>query len=226
MQTDRHPLTGQPIFKIKRRKQLRNRKYHKRRVFDAVREYEIKERCLQLAGEVRHVPAPWCKPLPNLTRLRELIECDFSTGVVRAKVQRPRLQPGDILGTLTNGYLQIYIDGLPYRLHRLVWKLFHGTDPNGHIDHIDGNRSNNAITNLRDVLPVENSRNRSARCRNSSGRRGVCWCNRTGLWTAHASYNNRVVCLGKYESMDCAIAARQCAEEHLYGLSPKAQEAA
>jgi hypothetical protein len=214
------------VYAFKRRKQRKRARYYKKRIFDQSRHDEIKALCNKLAMTVEAAPAPWCKPLPSVERLETLIECDFNTGVVRAKVKRPRIAPGMVLGTPTHGYLQIYVDGVPYRLHRLIWKLYYGTDPQGHIDHIDGNRMNNAIGNLRDVLPMQNARNRRKTSRNSSGRLGVWYCRRTGLWSAEIGLNNRNLKLGKYEHLSCAIAARKCAERYLYGLKPDRQEAA
>jgi len=57
------------------------------------------------------------------------------------------------------GYVSVKIDQIPYRAHRLIWKVAHGHDPRGVIDHINGVRDDNRLENLRDVMPVENARN-------------------------------------------------------------------
>ncbi len=60
-----------------------------------------------------------------------------------------------------DGYRHIQIDGKKYLEHRVVWKLVHGEWPVGWIDHIDRDKSNNSIENLRDVTPSESAYNRS-----------------------------------------------------------------
>ena len=63
-------------------------------------------------------------------------------------------------GTPRKGYLRISIGGKNYSIHRLVWEAFNGPIPNGYyIDHIDGDRSNNSISNLRIVTQSENMKN-------------------------------------------------------------------
>jgi hypothetical protein len=77
------------VYAFKRRKQRKRARYYKKRIFDQSRHDEIKALCNKLAMTVEAAPAPWCKPLPSVERLETLIECDFNTGVVRAKVKRP-----------------------------------------------------------------------------------------------------------------------------------------
>ena len=65
-----------------------------------------------------------------------------------------------IAGSLRNGYIRIYIKGKHYSAHKLVWETFNGKISEGMvIDHIDGNRSNNALSNLRLVSQAENMSN-------------------------------------------------------------------
>lgn len=57
------------------------------------------------------------------------------------------------------GYRRIMIRGQNCAVHRLVWKIFTGSDPEGLIDHINGIRDDNRFENLRDVTPAENAIN-------------------------------------------------------------------
>ncbi len=224
--TDTHTIANKPVFRSKLRRQRLRQRVHKRTVFDVARYHEIKNKCRALARTVVATPAPKCKPLPELSRLQALLDVDFETGVLTARVRRQQLQPGDILGANCNGYLQVYIDNEPYRVHRLIWKLCYGKDPDGHLDHRDGNRSNNAISNLRDVTPQQNARNRCKASANSSGRLGVSKCSTTGLWVADIGLNDRSVHLGKYKRLECAVSARECGERYLFGVISQDREAA
>lgn len=109
--------------------------------------------------------------------LYELLSYDHETGIFKWKVDRqPPVKAGDEAGHLkTNGYIVMSVDGHACAGHRLAWFFVYGEWPKNEIDHIDGNRSNNAISNLRDVTKSINQQNiRSARKHNkSSGLLGV-----------------------------------------------------
>jgi len=213
------------IFRSKRNRQRKRARIHKRTVFDAARYLEIKNKCLALKKTVRVAPALMYNPLPSVERLNELLVVDFEAGSVWARVTRSRLQRGDLLGQNASGYVQVSIDGRHYKLHRLIWKMKHGCDPTGQIDHIDGNRQNNSIINLRDVTSMENCRNRCQHSSNSSGRLGVTKQSATGLWAAEIGLNGRNIKLGSYADLADAIAARECGELYLYGAVSGNREA-
>lgn len=75
-----------------------------------------------------------------------------------------------------NGQWEVYAEGRLQQTHRIVYEIWNGPIPEGKIiDHIDGNRSNNKIGNLRVVDHVRNARNRKKSDKNSSGFTGVYW---------------------------------------------------
>jgi hypothetical protein len=77
-----------------------------------------------------------------------------------------RVKAGGKAGTLMpDGYTRIRINGNLFRAHRLVWFVTYGKFPDNDIDHIDGDKSNNRIENLRDVSQRVNSQNRKKRDR-------------------------------------------------------------
>jgi hypothetical protein len=110
------------------------------------------------------------------------------------------------------GYNQVAIYGIRYPSHRIIWAMSYGAWPNGEIDHIDGNRLNNRLGNLRDVSRTENSRNMALRHDSTSGITGVCWDKNRSKWIAQIRVNRIRLNLGRFNSFEEAIAARKAAE--------------
>lgn len=113
------------------------------------------------------------------------------------------------------GYRVGLIDGQTHRAHRVVWALYFGRPPEGQIDHINGDRSDNRIENLREVTALENSRNRAIQNNNSSNHSGVHWSNRYHKWIARISIKGERKHLGVFDSLEAALAARRQAEIEL-----------
>ena len=131
----------------------------------------------------------------NLTvqRLHELVHYDAETGALTWRIKPAmRINIGAPVGCLRkDGYLVTSIDKRTYRLHRLAWLYMTGAWPENDIDHIDGNRSNNAVSNLRDVSRSVNAQNkREAMGHNkSSGILGVS--QKRGGWRARITFDGR-----------------------------------
>lgn len=109
-------------------------------------------------------------------RLREVLDYNPETGIFTWRIILKRRNPiGSIAGSLpASGYRLIGIDGTNYRAHRLAWLYVHGEWPKQFIDHIDGDRLNNAIANLRDVSNKTNTENiTKPRSTNGTGFLGV-----------------------------------------------------
>ena len=101
--------------------------------------------------------------------------------------------------------------------HRAAWAIHHGEWPNGQIDHINGDRADNRIANLRVVTKSRNMRNAKRRSDNTSGFPGVIWAPQLGKWRAVVQANGKPKHLGVFERKSDAIAARKAAEkEHGY----------
>ena len=98
-----------------------------------------------------------------------------------------------------------------FKAHRIAWAIYHGEWPPMHIDHLNGDRSDNRIENLRAVERVENQRNCKRHSTNTSGQMGVCWHARAGKWCAYIEDEKRIH-LGLFERKADAIAARKAAE--------------
>lgn len=91
--------------------------------------------------------------------------------------------PNDTAGTLDGrGYYSINLNNKSHKIHRLLWEIYFGPIPNGHvIDHIDGDKQNNSINNLRCVLPSKNARNSNYPNKSGSGIIGVHTYKREGV---------------------------------------------
>lgn len=102
----------------------------------------------------------------------------------------------------------------------MIWVLHYGEWPKGHIDHINGNRLDNRIENLRDVPPnSDNQRNIAIPRHNTSGVMGVCWHKRNKGWQVRIKANGRNIYVGVFKNFDEAVSARKAAEK-TYGYHP------
>jgi hypothetical protein len=105
----------------------------------------------------------WRVPLPTQDRLQQLFLYRPDTGLFFWKVTLgSRARAGDMAGSRSNGYIKIGVDGTQFSAHRLAWVYQYGAmaDEGMDIDHIDGDKSNNKIQNLRLVSRAHNSQNR------------------------------------------------------------------
>ena len=150
--------------------------------------------------------------LPGLKVLEELLSYDQRTGVFVWKANNRR---AGYVNTI--GYVAIKIGPKLYYAHRLAWKMVHGSDPEYTIDHIDGDRSNNSIGNLRDIPKRMQHRNEGKQKNNTSGFTGVVWDKSKRKWRAEIKVNYRNVYLGRFDNIDDAIAARKKANKK-YGF--------
>jgi hypothetical protein len=124
------------------------------------------------------------------------------------KNKSQRVKIGAIAGNLQQtGYARIEIDGITYRSHRLAWLYCYGQTPEFFIDHIDGNKNNNRLENLRECTNSENMKNQGVRVTNTSGYKGVSWHKRDCKWAAFARINGRLKHLGYFETPKAASIA-------------------
>lgn len=158
--------------------------------------------------------------------LREMLTYDPATGVFVWRVDRPQRRVGDIAGSCTlssQGYRLISVKGTVYRAHRLAWLYVYGAFPTSDLDHIDGDRDNNRIANLRLATKTENSRNRRVAPDNATGFKGVTRA--TGCksrFQAHIGIERRLKYLGSFGSAEEAHAAYVEAAKSLYGAFARA----
>lgn len=154
-------------------------------------------------------------PLPAQSLLNELFEYDPDTGIVIRKVKTNLSAAGCIVGCIcerpTVTYLVVRIKQIKYVLHRIIWKMVTGEDPN-FIDHINGIGTDNRWVNLRNVDRVANQRNCKVRQDNKSGTVGVGKHKLSGKWAANIRHNKRQIHLGLFDTLEEAVKVRKSAE--------------
>lgn len=137
-------------------------------------------------------------------RLKQVLSYDFYTGIFTWNIYKKCVRKGDIAGRVeSNGYSKIGIDYKSYLSHRLAWFYVYGYWP-GVIDHIDRNRSNNAIDNLREVTPAENLQNMGITKRNTTGHVGVSFRPERNKYHAQICANGKRIHLGYFETAELA----------------------
>ena len=130
-----------------------------------------------------------------------LLNYDCATGVFTWKPRRG-VKAGVPLGTDNgHGYKRITVLGKSYYAHRLAWLYMHGEIPDCQIDHIDGNKANNSISNLRKATPSQNQHNHCiAQSNSKSGIQGVSWHKKARKWQSHIKINGEKKYLGLFYS--------------------------
>jgi len=174
--------------------------------------------------------------VPSQARVNEYFKYDPETGHLYLK-ERPRSEFSPLcygrhikrIGKLAGspnkqGYIKVIVDGTYYSAHRIVWLICFGeypAYPAYEIDHINGDRSDNRIANLRKVTKSDNQRNAGKRVNNTSGVHGVNWKPRynsipgDGRWVARIWKGPRHIYLGQFRSLREAEIARKAAERVL-----------
>lgn len=159
------------------------------------------------------------KPTPSQSELRRLFDYDEPSGALiwrrrpesdfsnkrSCSIFNRRDAEKPAGGSDGHGYISVRINYQIYQAHRIVWCWHNGEIPFGlQIDHIDGNRNNNRIENLRLATGAENSRNCKLRSDNTSGITGVTWDKCREKWVARPSFSGRSYHLGRFRDLSDA----------------------
>lgn len=149
---------------------------------------------------------------PTADEVRELLNYDQKTGVFTWAVnRRGTAKAGTVAGSLAGqGHIQITFKGTRYYAHRLAWLVTYGEWPPADmdVDHIDCDKGNNAIANLRLASRSQNAANASGlRKNNTSGYRGVSFYRRTGRWEARILVEGVTHRLGYHKTAEEAARA-------------------
>jgi hypothetical protein len=150
--------------------------------------------------------------------LKEYLHYDANTGIfIWIKSMSNGVHIGDIAGCLhRNGYIYIGLIGKLHRSHKLAWLYNYGNLPEFNIDHIDGNKNNNRIDNLREATYSENAFNVGTFISNTSGFKGVSWHKQRKKWNVRAKLNGKYKFLGLFDNIEIAAETYKnfCQQNH------------
>ena len=136
--------------------------------------------------------------------LNELLE--YRDGNLFWKVNRPHVKKGELAGRLSDkGYWRITFCNRIYKAHRLIFLMHKGYLP-VEIDHIDGNKLNNRIDNLREATRAQNIFNRGLMKTNTSGVKGVSWSKERNKWEVQMYVDGKKHNIGRFENLEVAKA--------------------
>lgn len=132
----------------------------------------------------------------TLEHLRFVLDYDPDTGEFSWMDSRPR-SPGCLNAA---GYWVIGIGERGYYAHRLAWFYVYGEWPKRHLDHINRNKKDNRIVNLREATPSQNQTNTVAR--GASGLKGAYWHEKRKKWYSKIGFSGKLYHLGYYSSKE------------------------
>lgn len=147
--------------------------------------------------------------------LIKVLEYDPITGLfIWRETRGSNAIKGSVAGNKSpSGYMDIKVGGSTYRQHRLAWLYIYGVWPTDMIDHIDRDKTNNRISNLRDVPRSVNALNSKIRSDNTSGYKGVSKLDNG--YISQLSHNGEVMYLGLYLDINEAVAVREAKVKEL-----------
>jgi hypothetical protein len=163
------------------------------------------------------------RPLPTADEVRALLDYDAAAGIFRWRdAPCTHILAGAVAGNCDmKGYTRISINGRQHKAHRLAWLYVTGAWPEHQIDHIDGQRSNNAISNLRSVTSFQNCHNRAKQRSPASSRYiGVSWERIRRRWKAQIGLGGKQRYLGLFDTQEEAYSAYLAAKAQLHTTQP------
>lgn len=153
---------------------------------------------------------------PSKEELNALFE--YRDGKLYWKIDlNNQTKAGDEAGSInSHGYVQISLKDRKHQAHRLIW-IMHGNQPCETIDHINRNRSDNRIENLRAAANAENICNSGLRKDNTSGVKGVSWRRQNNKWSGKVCYQNKQYHAGCFDDKDACEQAVKELRSKLHG---------
>lgn len=130
------------------------------------------------------------------------------SGLFVRRVDSRKARAGDIAGYIDPaGYCYIRICSIKYAAHQLAWLYTHGEYLIDELDHINGVKHDNRISNLRPANRSQNMANQGIAGHNTSGFKGVCYDKANDKWMAYIVQNRKFKNLGRYDTAEKAALA-------------------
>lgn len=152
--------------------------------------------------------------------LIKLLDYNINTGLFTWKCNRSgSAKKGTVAGAFkhTSGYVVIKVMGNIYLAHRLAWFYVYKVWPNNLIDHIDRDKHNNKLNNLREATYIDNNRNSLIHGSNTSGSRGVFFDTSINKWRSQIYINKVRHNLGTYNTIEEATIAYTTEAKKVFG---------
>mgnify|MGYP003680297446 CR=1 FL=1 len=103
------------------------------------------------------------------------------------------------------GYRRVVVDSMQFLTHRVVWEMFNGAIAKDlQVDHINHNKTDNRVENLRLVTVQGNAKNQTISSRNKSGIQGVCWDKSNKNWRVQIYAEGKNKFLGRFDNLELA----------------------
>ncbi len=142
------------------------------------------------------------------SRLKELLHYNPETGLFTWIKRTGSARAGRVAGIVNHyGYIHIKVDRKSYYAQRIVWLYVHGEFPDKDIDHINRDKKDNRLENLRLATRGENIMNRGIQKNNKSGYRGVHQCKVSKKWIAATRIDNKQTAIGRFDNKEDAFEA-------------------
>lgn len=155
--------------------------------------------------------------------VRDLFDYDETSGwLIWKKPTSNRAASWSRAGNIdSKGYRRIGIKGHQYREHQIIWLWWYGEFPGHQIDHINFNRMDNRIKNLRVALrdDLDNNQHRKLNRNNTSGHMGVRWHKAAQKWAARITVERKEIHLGLHLAIEDAIEAYQSAKRKYHAFA-------
>lgn len=160
------------------------------------------------------------KNLPQIRDLRQHVDYNPDTGILSWRIGPSQIAKSGMRAFACShrmGYLQGKFMGRSLLAHRVAWAVHHGSWPDDKIDHINGDKYDNRIANLRQCSQAENNRNARKLAKATSKYKGVYFYKASCIWRAQIKINGRQIYLGQFDSEEDAHAAYCAAAKKYHG---------
>lgn len=137
----------------------------------------------------------------STARFFELFDLDENGGRLIRKSSKGPAKAGSMAGSASgNGYRYVMVDGVSLLEHRVIFAMKHGSFQVAQIDHINGNKTDNRPSNLREATSAQNLKNTGKPATNTSGFKGVSRFKQTGRWSAKARVDGKLHHIGYFDT--------------------------